>query len=93
MKNLEQAAQILKTMGHPLRLLIVDLLDKGELSVSELAARLGAKQSTTSQHLNQMKRQGILASRREGNTIYYSVAMPEALKVIECVRKGPEPGR
>ena len=60
------AADVLKAVAHPLRLQIVELLEKHELCVGEIVEALGEKQSITSQQLTIMKDRGILASRREG---------------------------
>ena len=85
--QLERAADVLKTVAHPMRLRIIDILEKGERTVSELCQYLGAQQPYTSQQLNLMKAKGILASRRDGNQVYYSVANPTVIKVIHCVRQ------
>lgn len=85
-KKLERVAFILKTIAHPVRLEIVELLDKNKrLSVNDIAAQLGIEQSLTSHHLNNMKLKGILHSEREGKNIYYTVKLEEVIKVIACV--------
>lgn len=85
-KTLERVAFILKTIAHPLRLAIVDLLRKHErLSVNELCAHLNAEQSLTSHHLANMKLKGILAHERQGKNIFYSLKMQEVTKVIDCM--------
>jgi len=81
----EQAADMLKAMGHPLRLKIVMFLEGGEQNVGAIAEAIGASQSATSQHLNIMKMKGILASRRDSTTVLYSVAKPEVFKMIHCI--------
>jgi len=85
--RIERAAEILKTVAHPLRLRIVELLEAGEKSVNELKALLGVTQPLTSQHLSQMRMRGVLGSRREGTLIYYSIANPDVVKVIHCIRR------
>jgi ArsR family transcriptional regulator len=84
---LAKAAETLKTVAHPIRLRIVELLEQGERSVTELQAALGVTQSHTSQHLGQLRTRGILASRREGNMVYYSIANHDVVKVIHCMRR------
>lgn len=84
-KILEQAADMLKTMGHPLRLKIVMFLEGGEQNVGAIAEAIGASQSATSQHLNIMKMKGILASRRDSTTVLYAVAKREVFKMIHCI--------
>jgi len=85
--QLQKAAEILKTVAHPVRLRIIDILEQGERSVNELSRLLNTAQPYTSQQLNLMKSKGILASRRDGNLMYYRVAHPSVVKVIHCVRQ------
>ncbi len=85
-EDLERAAEVLKAMAHPLRLKIVEILHKnGELTVTEISKHLGISQSLTSQQLGKMKVQGIIKSRREGNTVFYSIEHPGAVKIIHCL--------
>jgi ArsR family transcriptional regulator len=85
--RIERAAEVLKTVAHPLRLRIVELLESGEKSVTELKDLLGVTQPLTSQHLSQMRMRGVLGSRREGVLVYYSIANPDVVKVIHCIRR------
>jgi ArsR family transcriptional regulator len=87
-ERIERAAEVLKTVAHPLRLRIVELLESGEKSVTELKELLGVTQPLTSQHLSQMRMRGVLASRRDGSQVYYSIANPDVVKVIHCIRRG-----
>ena len=89
-EQLQRAADILKTVAHPLRLRIIDLLEQGERAVMEICSRLGAPQPSISQHLNIMKARGILASHRNGNQVYYSIANRNVVKIIHCVRRHGE---
>ena len=83
---MEKVAFILKTIGHPIRLGIIGLLEeKEELSVGEICERLNVEQSLISHHLNNMKLKGILQNRREGKSIFYSLALKEVLTVIRCM--------
>lgn len=85
-EKLEKAAFILKTLSHPLRLSIVDILSQHDkLSVNEICQSLGSEQSLTSHHLSNMKLKGILSSSREGKNIYYSLKMREVVKVLNCM--------
>jgi DNA-binding transcriptional ArsR family regulator len=86
-QQVERAADILKTVAHPVRLQIIDCLETGERTVTELCRWIGAQQPYMSQQLNLMKAKGILASRRNGNQVYYSIANPNVVKVIHCVRE------
>jgi DNA-binding transcriptional ArsR family regulator len=85
---LNDAAEMLKVMGHPLRLRIAHLLEEGELIVGDIAQAINASQSTTSQHLTAMRVRGLLDSRRDATNVYYSIARPEIYKIIECIREG-----
>lgn len=85
-EKLEKVAFILKTIAHPLRLGMVDLLTHYDrLSVNEICEKLNAEQSLVSHHLTNMKLKGILGSSREGKHIYYHLKMKEVVKVIECM--------
>ncbi len=86
-EQLQRAADILKTVAHPTRLRIIDLLEDGERAVTEIRNYLGATQPYVSQQLNIMKARGILASRRNGTQIYYSIANPNVVKIIHCIRQ------
>lgn len=87
-KTLSRVAQILKTISHPVRLEILEILEIEEpLSVSIIQSRLSAEveQSMLSHHLIKMKDKGILASIKNGKSIYYSLADRQLLKIFECM--------
>ena len=85
-EKLERIAAILKTVAHPLRLGVVHLLEQyEELTVSSICERLDSEQSLTSHHLQTMRLKGILSSRRDGRSIYYSLKEKEVSVVIECL--------
>jgi DNA-binding transcriptional ArsR family regulator len=86
--TLEKVAFVLKTIAHPLRIGIVDLLNKHEeQSVNQICIALGSEQSLTSHHLQNMKLKGILGSRREGKNIFYHLKVKEVTSVISCIEK------
>ena len=86
-EKLEKVAFILKTIAHPLRIGIIDLLTETDrLSVNDICEKLDAEQSLTSHHLSNMKLKGILKSEREGKNIYYSLKMVEVTEVIHCMQ-------
>lgn len=87
---LEQAAEMLKVMGHPVRLRIAQCLEPGEKKVGEIAQEIQAAQSVTSQHLKAMRVRGLLEARREATCVYYSIARPEVYKIIDCIRQGAQ---
>lgn len=80
-----QAADFLKAMSNSRRLLVLCQLGSGELSVGELQHRVGLSQSAMSQHLAKLKEEGLVASRREAQTIYYRLADPTVIKIIEVL--------
>jgi DNA-binding transcriptional ArsR family regulator len=80
-----QAAGLLGSMAHPKRLLVLCNLLQGELSVGELAARVDLSQSALSQHLGKMRALTLVKTRREGQTIYYSLASAEVAAVLSTL--------
>ncbi len=85
---IRHAARILKCIGHPVRLKIIELLDaQGELNVTGIHEALGLAQAIASQHLNLMRDKGILARRRDGVNVYYRIHDPRVPLVIDCIRK------
>jgi len=76
------ATDLLKLVGHPDRLMVLCQLKTGEHSVGQLASMLDIKQSPLSQHLARMRNEGVVTSRREAQTIYYSIAGKEAEKLV-----------
>jgi DNA-binding transcriptional ArsR family regulator len=87
MDVLAKASAVLRVLAHPHRLKIVELLAAGPRKVSELTDELGMAQNAVSQHLNFMKAHGILASRREGRSVFYEVIHPHARTVLACIRR------
>ncbi|WP_334162083.1 ArsR/SmtB family transcription factor [Phenylobacterium sp.] len=77
-----QAARLLRTLGNERRLMILCQLADGERSVGELQPLVGLSQSALSQHLAVLREEGAVATRREGQTIWYRVADPAAVKVL-----------
>lgn len=76
------ACALLKVLANPDRLLLMCQLSKGELSVGELAGQLGIRQPTLSQQLGVLRENELVATRRDGKNIFYSVASPQALAVM-----------
>lgn len=77
-----KASNLLKSLGNGTRLMILCHLSQGEMSVGALQAIIGITQSALSQHLARLRRDGLVDTRRESQTIYYSLASPEAARVI-----------
>lgn len=80
-------ADMCKVFSHPTRLEILNALREQEVSVSELAGRLGVAVGNLSQHLNMMKQRRVLASRKEGNVVFYRLANPKLLKAFDLIRE------
>ncbi len=80
-----QAAECLKTLAHPVRLRIVQLLLHGRYTVGELAEDCGIPDNVASEHLRLMQRCGFFTSEREGRKVYYQVAEPHLEDIMNCV--------
>lgn len=81
-----QAAEMLKTLAHPARLRIVDVLNTaGALPVCEITGYLGIAQSATSQHLTHMRRVGLLKTERHGKEVWYSIANDRPIALLNCI--------
>mgnify|MGYP000098899467 CR=1 FL=1 len=77
-----QASDLLKAIGHPYRLMLLCQMIDRERSVGELAAALGIRESTTSQHLALLRKDGLIRPRREAQTIRYSIASIPAQRIM-----------
>lgn len=87
METVQDAARVLKCIGHPVRLRIIELLDNlGELTVTDIRETVGLEQAAASQHLNLMRDKGILTARREGVNVYYDISDEKVVRVIDCLR-------
>ena len=84
-ENARQASGLLKAMSNEHRLMILCQLARGERKVGELEHLIGLSQSALSQHLARLRRDGLVKTRREAQTIFYSLAGPEARSVIETL--------
>ncbi|KYG71837.1 MULTISPECIES: metalloregulator ArsR/SmtB family transcription factor [Roseivirga] len=84
--RVEKIAFVLKTIAHPMRVGIIDLLNEHEkMSVNDITAYLGLEQSLTSHHLANMKMKGILGSKREGKNIFYFLRMKEVVDLVKVL--------
>ena len=83
----EMHADMCKVFTNPARIRILNLLREGEKSVGELADALGVAQPTLSKHLIAMRDRAVLASRKEGATVYYRVANRKVLKAFDLIRE------
>lgn len=81
----DEASELLRALGNRHRLLLLCQLTEGERSVGDLAAFLHLRDSTVSQHLALLRRDGLVRTRRDGQTIWYSLASPAARRVLETL--------
>jgi|SRR5674476_1069423 DNA-binding transcriptional ArsR family regulator len=82
-----QAAQLLKLLANENRLLILcRLVLAHEMSVNDLAEAVGLSQSALSQHLAKMREDGLLATRRQAQTVFYRIADPNAARLLALLR-------
>lgn len=84
-KNSPQAVALLKAMANERRLFILCMLHDKELSVGELCQKLALSQSALSQHLAWLRRDGLVDTRKEAQTVYYSLSSPEVKKMIHLL--------
>lgn len=80
-----RAAALLRLLSNEKRLMVLCQLADGELSVGEIQSRVGLSQSALSQHLALLRDEGVVATRRESQTIYYRVADHAAMRIIQTL--------
>jgi DNA-binding transcriptional ArsR family regulator len=80
-------AEFFKTLGHPARVRILELLVQGERSVGELQAEVGIEGSHMSQQLAVLRRAGVVEARKQGNSVIYSIASPDMAELMVVARK------
>ncbi|GLO61794.1 transcriptional regulator [Vibrio sp. MACH09] len=84
-KNSAKAVALLKAMANERRLQILCILHEQELSVGELCTMLELSQSALSQHLAWLRRDGLVATRKEAQTVYYSLSSHEVKEMIKLL--------
>ncbi|MFZ3208971.1 MAG: metalloregulator ArsR/SmtB family transcription factor [Geobacteraceae bacterium] len=84
-RNFDAEADILKVMGHPIRLKIVLGLSVEECNVKHIWECLGLPQATVSQHLALLKNKGIIEGKRDGVEVRYNVVHPLARRIINVL--------
>jgi len=84
-----QQAAICSVFGSTRRVLIVWTLGKNEMSVTDIAAAIGATLQNTSQHLRLMKDKGVVQSRRDGHSVYYRIAENEKMSKCSVLLNSP----
>ncbi len=84
-QNAQDASEFLKALGHESRLLILCILAEGEKSVGDLETLLAQRQSTVSQQLARLRLEGLVSTRRDGKSIYYSLANDDVRTILQAV--------
>ncbi|MFO7605568.1 MAG: metalloregulator ArsR/SmtB family transcription factor [Desulfurivibrionaceae bacterium] len=87
MESLEHAAECLRTIAHPCRLRMIEILLRAERPVGELAEACAIPSHMASEHLRLLKDRGLLKNRRDGRKVLYNVAEPMLANIIDCVCK------
>lgn len=84
--SLDHVAAVIKCLGHPLRLRLLEALEHDELSVSALQDATGTDQATVSRQLAIMRGRHIVDSRRDGVNVFYRIVEPRVHKILDCIR-------
>ncbi len=85
-RKIEDIAQRLRAIAHPVRIKIITMLEKHqEMNVTALYVKLGIEQAAASHHLNILKSKGILQSRRDGKNTYYSLKQNAVMNLLQCM--------
>ncbi len=85
-EDIQQAAQAIKAIAHPLRLKILCVLGDQEISVQDIVEQVGTSQSNISQHLAILRDKGVLATRKDANRVYYRIGDLRTLKLVGMMR-------
>lgn len=85
MRNAREASDLLKALAHENRLLLLCILHEKERSVGELESILSLRQPTVSQQLARLRFDGLVTTRRDGKTIYYSIADERARQIVKLM--------
>ncbi len=85
-ETIEEEASLLRTLGHPTRLQILQILLEEDQCVKNIWERLGLSQANVSQHLIILKHQGILKAERKGGRMCYSIRDKRAAQVLSLLR-------
>ena len=80
-------ADFFKTLGHPARIRILEVLREGERQVAELIPEVGIEPSHLSQQLGVMRRANLIQARKAGSNVYYSVGDPKIFELLEVAKR------
>ncbi|MEQ0565517.1 metalloregulator ArsR/SmtB family transcription factor [Amycolatopsis sp. NEAU-NG30] len=80
-------AEFFKTLGHPARIRVLELLSEREHAVAELLPEVGVEPANLSQQLAVLRRAGLVVTRKEGSTVHYSLTSPHVAELLQVARK------
>jgi DNA-binding transcriptional ArsR family regulator len=83
---LQHATAVIKCLGHPLRLRLLEAMESGECTVSGLQAHTGAGQAAVSEQLGILRGHGAVEARRDGVFVYYRIIEPKVRRILACIR-------
>jgi DNA-binding transcriptional ArsR family regulator len=85
---LDQAkAEFFKTLGHPARIRVLELLSEREHAVAEMLPEVGIEAANLSQQLAVLRRAGLVVTRKEGSTVFYSLTSPHVAELLAVARR------
>jgi len=84
---LDRASRVIRVLGHPLRLRLLELLEGGERNVTDLVHAAGVNQAVVSQQLRILRGEGIVGDRREGPRVFYRITEPKVSRILDCIRE------
>ena len=84
---LSKAAEVIKVVGHPDRLRILEVLEDGEEAVGDIQELLDLPQAIVSQHLAKLRGWRIVEPRREGTHVFYRIIEPKVKHILDCIRQ------
>ncbi len=86
LESLAQASECLKTMAHPVRLRMIEVLLDHRLTVGEIAELCQIRPNVASEHLTKMRDRGLLDMQKEGRQVFYTIAEPGLRSIMQCIR-------
>lgn len=83
----ELKSEFFRTLGHPVRIRVLELLSDGERAVAEMLPEVDVEAPNLSQHLGVLRRSGLVRTRKVGSTVYYSLTSPHVVELLAVARK------
>ena len=80
-------AEFFKSLGHPARIRVLELLSEGERAVGEMLPEVGVEATSLSHQLAVLRRAGLVTFRKEGSTVYYSLTSPQVAELLAVARR------